>query len=70
MYTDLECMSEIKRRDKDSGEGYVNEYLKEIDGLVKDGKGKGRKSSRSSCIFMVIQFSCFAGLNVEKGNCL
>ena len=34
VYTDLECMSEIKRRYKDSGEGYVNEYLKEIDGLV------------------------------------
>ena len=29
VYADLECMSEIKRRDKDSGEGYVNEYLKE-----------------------------------------
>ena len=44
MYTDLECMSEIKRRDKDSGEGYVNEYLKEIDGLVKEGKGKLKES--------------------------
>ena len=42
MYTDLECMSEIKRRDKDSGEGYVNEYLKEIDALVKEGKRKGK----------------------------
>ena len=48
VYTDLEFMSEIKRRDRDSGEGYVNEYLKEIDGLLKEGKsklkGKGKES--------------------------
>ena len=40
VYTDLECMSEIKKRDKDSGKGYVNVYLKEIDSLGKEGKGK------------------------------
>ena len=49
MYTDLECMSEIKRRDKDSGGGgYVNEYLKEIDGLVKEGKGKLKGKGKES----------------------
>ena len=40
VYTGLECMSEIKRRDIDSKEGYVNEYLVEIDSLGKEGKGK------------------------------
>ena len=48
VYTNLECMSEIKRRDKDSGEGYVNEYLKEIDDLVKEGKGKLKGKGKES----------------------
>ena len=48
VYTDLECMSEIKRRDKNSGEGYVNEYLKEIDGLLKEGKGKLKGKGKES----------------------
>ena len=41
VYTDVDCMNEIKRRDKDSGKGYVKEYLKEVDNLGKKGKGKG-----------------------------
>ena len=41
VYTDVDCMNEIKRRDKDSGEGYVEEYLKEVDKFRKKGKGKG-----------------------------
>ena len=40
VYTDVDCMNEIKRRDKDSGEGYVEEYLKEVDNLRKKGRGK------------------------------
>ena len=41
VYTDVDCMNEIKRRDKDSGEGYVEEYLEEVDNLGRKGKGKG-----------------------------
>ena len=37
VYTDIACMSEIKRRDKDSGKVYVAEYLSEIDNLGKGG---------------------------------
>ena len=36
------CMNEIKRRDKDSEEGYVNEFLNEVDNLGKEDKGKGK----------------------------
>ena len=37
-YTSTECLSEIKRRDKDSEADYVNEYLSEIKSM---GKGTG-----------------------------
>ena len=46
VYTDIACMSEIKRRDKDSGEGYVAEYLSEIDNLGKGGKVKGKGNEK------------------------
>ena len=48
VYPDVACMNEIKRRDKDSGEGYVNEYLEEIDNLVKEKKGKGKDNGKGN----------------------
>ena len=38
VYTDVAFMNETKRRDKDSGEGYVKEYLEELDNLGKEKK--------------------------------
>ena len=41
LYTSKECLSEIKRRDKDANVDYVNEYLKDVQGM---GKGRGKSS--------------------------
>ena len=40
MYTSTECLSEIKRRDKDSEADYVDEYLNEIKSTGRKGQGK------------------------------
>ena len=41
LYTSKECLSEIQRRDKDANADYVNEYLKDVEGM---GKGSGKSS--------------------------
>ena len=47
-------MSEIKR-DKDSGEGYVNEYLQEKDSFGKEGKGTEKGKGRESRVILHFQ---------------